>query len=298
MNNDISARLIHTISNGDQLGEGIQWHTQSQSIWWTDIESACLYRYEMATKHIEKYAMPERVGCFSFIENDSRLLVGFASGFAFYDIYSNDLEWVARPELSIKGNRLNDGRTDRQGRFWAGTMVEQRNHEKQSANLYCLDDAKQCHKILTDLEISNGLCWSPNGLTMYHADSPKQTIYQYDFEPSTGNTRRKRVFAITSNNSFPDGACVDSQGYLWSAQWGGAKVVRYSPLGEAEFEINIPTIQPSCVAFGGKNLDLLIVTSAKQDLTTEQLIKEPQAGHVFIYQLTGVIGLEESQVRY
>jgi L-arabinonolactonase len=270
MNNDVSAELIDTIEIGNMLGEGVQWHVTSQTLWWTDIQKACLYRYKLKTKGIKQYIMPERVGCFSFI----------------------------RPELSIKGNRLNDGRTDRQGRFWAGSMVEHRNNDKQSAALYCLDNAKHCRKTLNDIEISNGLCWSPDGLTMYHADSPKRTIYRYDFEPSTGVPSNKRVFAQTSKNSFPDGACIDSQGCLWSAHWGGRKVVRYSPEGIHNFEIHIPTKQPSCLAFTGKNLDLLVVTSAKQDLTAKQLLEEPQAGHVFIYQLTGVSGLEEAQVRW
>jgi len=297
MHNDISAELIHTLTVGNQLGEGVQWHAESKCLWWTDIQSACIYRYEMKTQGIAKYVMPERVGCFSFIENEDRILVGFASGFAFYDLKNDEVEWLAQPELAIKGNRLNDGRTDRQGRFWAGSIVEQRQHEKQSAALYCLDSVKQCRKAIGDLEVSNGLCWSPDGLTMYHADSPRQTIYQYDFEPLSGIPNNKRVFAQTSQNSFPDGACVDKLGYLWSAQWGGAKVVRYSPQGKVVLEINIPTIQPSCVAFAGENLDLLVVTSAKQDLTAEQLSTDTQAGHVFIYQLSAISGLEECKVR-
>ncbi len=298
MTNDISAKLIDTIEIGNMLGEGVQWHVASNTLWWTDIQKACLYRYELTTKGIEQYAMPERVGCFSFIENDHRLLVAFASGFALYDISNDKLKWLAQPELSIKGNRFNDGRTDRQGRFWAGTMVEERNQDNQSAALYYLDKAKHCHKALAGIEISNGLCWSPDGLTMYHADSPKKIIHKYDFDPATGVPSNKQIFAKTLNESFPDGACVDSSGYLWSAHWGGAKVVRYTPEGKHDFEIKVPTKQPSCVALGGKNLDLLFVTSAQQDLTTVQLNKDSLAGHLFIYQLSGVKGIVESQVHW
>lgn len=296
MNRDINAQLIDVLPVNNKLGEGVQWHELTESIWWTDIESCCLYRYEVASKRLNKIDMPERVGCFSFIKNEQRICAAFESGIALYNVNSGQIEWLAKPESSVSGNRFNDGRTDRQGRFWAGTMVETPKVNTQRANLYSYDSVNGCQIKLSNIEISNGLCWSPDGSKMYHADSPKQAIYQYDFDSQTGTLSHKALFARTSGNSFPDGSCTDSQGNLWNAQWGGSRVVMYDTNGQKSFEIDIPTTQPSCVAFAGQELDLLVVTSARQNMTQQELMKDQNAGNLFIYQLSGVKGLPENQV--
>lgn len=299
MNKNISASLIKTIDVGNQLGEGVQWHQASQTIWWTDIEKACLYSYAMLAQQITRHPMPERVGCFAFIQGQTRLLVGFASGIAFYDLSDGEIHWLAQPQLTVKGNRFNDGRVDRQGRFYAGTMVEHEVENEithdQSGHLYCLDSKQQCLAKISGIRISNGLCWSPDGKTMYHADSPTRIITQYDYSLEQGDITNPRFFAKTPANVFPDGSTIDAKGYLWNAQWGGSKVVRYCPDGTQDFILNVPVSQPSCVCFGGENLDKLIVTSARQGLTRQQIDKDEQAGHVFIYQLNGIVGLAESQ---
>lgn len=293
MNNNITAELINTIEVGNELGEGVQWHIDSQLLWWTDIQNACLFNYCLTSQKLCKYDMPERVGCFGFIENSERLIIAFETGIALFDIKTNDLEWLSRPELSIKGNRFNDGRIDRQGRFWAGTMNQ--TESEPTANLYCLNSQKQCTQLLNDITVSNGLCFSPDGKIMYHADSPKREVHQYNFEVKTAKLSNKKLFAVTDEGCFPDGSCVDEAGYLWNAQWAGSQLVRYNPNGIVDFVINTEVLQPSCVAIGGPNMDLLFVTSAKQGLTESQLKKDNKAGHVFVYQLNGVKGLAENK---
>lgn len=297
MNNKITAELITTIKVGNQLGEGVQWHIQSQLLWWTDIQNACLFSYCLTSKKLCQYGMPERVGCFGFIENSDRLIIAFETGFALFDIKINEIEWLARPEMSIKGNRFNDGRIDRQGRFWAGTMNQ--NETAPTAKLYCYDDFcdshKQCTELLSNITVSNGLCFSPDGKTMYHADSPTREIYQYDFDIKTAQLSNKKRFAITDEGCFPDGSCIDEAGYLWNAQWAGSQIVRYQPDGEIDWVLKTNVSQPSCVAIGGPNMDLLFITSAKQGLNKSQLKQDDKAGHVFIYQLNGIKGLSENQ---
>jgi sugar lactone lactonase YvrE len=298
MSNCIDANLLHELSVGNQLGEGVQWHQETQAVWWTDIEGCCLFSYSLITTEITKHPMPERVGCFSFIEHDQRLLIAFASGVALFDLETNNIEWLAQPELTIQGNRFNDGRVDRQGRFWAGTMVEHKHSPKQSASLYCQSSKNSCIKSLENIQISNGLCWSPDGTVMYHADSPTQTIYQYEFDLISGKPHDKRLFMKLDGGCFPDGSCIDSNGFLWNAQWGGAQVVRYSPDGKVDFVLPVPTKQPSCVAIGGPEMDLLFITSAKQDLSEQELKNDKQAGNLFIYQLSGVKGIVEPKVSW
>jgi len=292
MNNKRVGELITTIEVGNQLGEGVQWHIQSQLLWWTDIQNACLFSYCLSSKNLCKYDMPERVGCFGFIEDSEQLIIAFESGIALFDIKTDGLQWLSRPELSIKGNRFNDGRIDRQGRFLAGTMNER--ESAPTAKLYCYGSHNQCTELLSNITVSNGLCWSPDGNTMYHADSPKREIHQYDFDIKTAQLSNKKLFAITEEG-FPDGSCIDSEGYLWNAQWAGSKVVRYQPNGEIDYILKTDVSQPSCVAIGGPNMDLLFVTSAKQGLNKTQLKQDDKAGHVFVYQLHSIKGLAENQ---
>ncbi|WP_068544297.1 SMP-30/gluconolactonase/LRE family protein [Thalassotalea crassostreae] len=295
MANVTVGKLLNVIDVTNTLGEGVQWHALSQCIWWTDIQESCLYSYSTKSSQLNKHTMPERVGCFAFIENDPRIIVAFASGIAFYDFSSKSLEWIDKPEEHIKGNRFNDGRVDRQGRFWYGSLVENKESSEQSAFLYMLNSRGKSIAKETNIEIANGLCWSPDGKTLYHADSPQQKIHQYDFNTATTELSNKKLFAKTAPGSFPDGSTIDSDGYLWNAQWGGSRVVRYNPQGEIDLCIDVPVSQPSCVAFGGPNLDWLMITSARQDLSENELSQQPLAGNLFIYQVNGTTGLEENK---
>lgn len=289
-------KLVTTIQVGNELGEGVQWDDQNQLIWWTDILEANLYSYSIDSQEIKKHPMPERVGCFAFKEGSQKLVVAFASGFALYDIATSQVEWLARPELHLSGNRFNDGCVDRQGRFWAGTMAEDEDMNLQAGSLYRLNADSSCTAVIDKVNVSNGLCWSPDGTTMYFADSPNREIYQYDFDGDSGAISNKRVFASTVD-MFPDGSTVDADGGVWNAQWGGSRVVRYTTEGNVDVIVDTPVTQPTCSCFAGPNLDLLVVTSAKVGLSEEELSHQAEAGNVFIYQVEGVSGVLESRVK-
>jgi len=285
--------LIDTVPCANLLGEGVQWNLLDNCFWWTDIHSAMLYRYHLPSKTLSHWSLPEKLGCFAFAKNDSRLLAAFASGFAWYEPETGKLEWIAKPEAHIPGNRANDGRCDRQGRFWMGTIREQQHTVDQCAALYSLNAEGAVTQHLSGLHISNALCWSPDSRKLYHADSPTHTINVYDFDAATGALSNRQVFAQTEIGVEPDGACVDAQGFLWNAQWGGKRVVRYAADGSINLVLEMPVTQPTCVAFGGEQLNLLAVTSARIGLSDEALAQQPQAGHLFIYQ-TAFTGLPES----
>lgn len=292
-------RLLHTIKVHNTLGECIVWDDLQQRIWWTDIHNALLYSYHLESENLQKYVMPERLCAFGFIENDSRLICAFASGFAFYDPVSTNLQWLARPEEGCTGLRLNDGRVDRQGRYWAGSMVEGKaedvNGKPAKGSLYCLSGT-ELTTVLTDIEISNSLCWSLDSRRLYFADSPTQTIHSYDFNPETGDIDHQKVFARTEGESTPDGSTIDAEGYLWNAQWGASKVVRYSPDGKVDCEVKLPASQPTCVCFAGAKLNLLVVSSARESLSNVHLAEQPEAGNVFIFN-TPYVGSQESRFR-
>lgn len=285
-------KLLLTLPVNNQLGEGVQWHIESQSIWWTDIENSLLFQYCVNSKKTVKFQMPYRVGSFAFIEHDPRLIIAFDRGIALYDLSSQSLQWLAQPEKHLASNRFNDGRVDRQGRFWAGTMVEDETKQEQLGSLYVCEDQKITRK-LSDLKISNSLCWSPDSSIMYHADSPSRKIFQYSFDLITGEISNRKLFAKTKLGSVPDGAAIDAKGGVWVAQWGGGSVIRYTPQGEVSLIHKLPISQPTCISIGGPNMDWLIVTSAKQSLSDEKLNSEPLAGYLFIYQLFGINGIAE-----
>lgn len=296
MNNIVGVdKLLMTIPVGNTLGEGVLWDDKTQSIWWTDIEAAEILNYSITTQSLRTIAMPYRVGSFGLTQNAEQLIVAFDRGIALYHLKTKVVQWLATPEFHLGNNRFNDGRVDRQGRFWAGTMVEtvveNGPYPSSDAALYCIDHQGQCLKVCENISISNGLCWSPDGLTMYHADSPTHEIFQYNFDPNTASVSNKRSFVTTEQTIFPDGSEVDAAGYIWNAQWGGGQVVRYHPNGQVDLTLTLPVTNPTSIAIGGPNMDWLIITSAKHSLSTEQLSKEFQAGDVFIYQLVGIKGL-------
>jgi L-arabinonolactonase len=278
---------------GNIVGEGILWDSRRQVLWWTDIQTCRLYRYDWALQRQQTSHTPERVGSFGLIAGSESLITAFASGIALYDTQRQAVDWLARPATIAPGIRFNDGRVDRRGRFWSGTMVE----DEQSAPLGCLYSIEgagepRCH--LQGVKISNGLCSSPDGTQLYFADSPTRTISVYELIEPEGILGKRRIFAQTPEGAFPDGATVDVDGCVWSAHWGAGCVVRYTPDGRIDRTLQVPTRQPTCVCFAGPDLDILCVTSAREGLDETTLRAEPHAGDVFLYR-TGTQGLPESE---
>ncbi len=284
--------LIDQIPCANILGEGVQWNHREQAVWWTDIKSNKIFRYHLASKQLQTWDTPEAVGCFSFSESDERILLALASGFAWFDKASGEIKWLAKPEAHLTGNRLNDGRVDRQGRFWAGSIVEQRNTPEQCAGLFCLNAQGKSSQHLTGLAISNSLCWSLDSKKLYHADSPSHQIKVYDFDVQTGTLGEGKVFVQTSDSVEPDGSTIDAEGHLWNAEWGGSRLVRYTPEGVENFVLKTKVSQPTCMAFGGEEMNLLFVTSARIGLSEEALAMQPEAGNLFIYR-TNFKGVNE-----
>ena len=286
-------KLIKAVSVDNTLGEGVVWNAEDNAVWWTDIQECKLYRYQPDNDVLNSWKLPERLGSFTFTNKKDWLICAFAGGFALYNIKSSKLKWLAKPDSDLIHTRFNDGKIDRQGRFWAGTMVEG-GDTSESGSLYCLYDDSTCSKKETGISISNSLCWSPDSRKMYFADSPLHTIYQYDFNPGNGEIENKSIFATTPDNINPDGSTIDAEGYLWNAQWGGSQIVRYAANGKPDNVFQMPCSQPTCCTFGGRDLSYLFVTSAREGLSTSQLNKEPGAGSLFIFE-TPFQGMADTQ---
>lgn len=279
----------HVIPAGCVLGEGIQWHGDA-GLWWTDIQSSAIFQHDLAGGVTRRIAAPERVGSFALIKGSSDLLCAFATGFGRFDPEAGTVDWLHRVEDAGGPRRFNDGRADRSGNFWAGTMVEK--GKSRDAALYRLARDGTLRTGIDGVTISNGLCWSPDGATMYFADSAARTIYAYPADHDDGTLGTRRVFATTPEGAFPDGATVDCEGCLWSAQWGASRVVRYRPDGSIDQILSVPVSQPTCVAFIGPDLRTLAITTAKDGLEPAALADQPLAGDILAYKTT-VAGLPE-----
>ena len=288
-------KLIDIIPAGDTVGEGVLWDWRKQALWWTDIQRSRLYRYDWSTRERALLPAPERIGSFGLVAGSGELITAFASGIAMYEPTAMHVTWLARPEVASPDIRFNDGRVDRRGRFWSGTMQDHAPREPVG-KLYSFDSTHglRCH--VEDVLISNGLCMSPDGAKLYFADSPTRMINVYDVREPAGTIGAPREFARIDQPAVPDGGTVDADGFVWSAQWGGSSVVRYTPDGREDLRVAVSASQLTCVCFGGPELDLMFITSAREHLDAAALQREPHAGNVFIYQ-TPFKGLPEEEYR-
>lgn len=294
-----NVRLLKTLPVANSLGECVLWNDIEQNFYWTDILERKLYRYHPGKNRLTQWNTPERLCSFGFIEGESEALIAaFESGIAIYYPMNNKLEWLAKPEAGVSGTRFNDGRVDRQGRFWSGTMVEadpavDANGNPTTAAVYRIAHG-ECTPVESGLQITNSLCWSLNSKKQYLADSPACAIYVYDFDPVTGTPDKRRIFVQSDAPIEPDGSCIDAEDHLWNAQWGGGKVVRYRPDGVIDIEVLLPVTQPTCVCLGGPELNWLAVSSANVKLNASDRKQQPLAGGLFIFE-TPYKGLAESR---
>ena len=269
------------IESQDSLGEGPVWSAGEGALYWVDIDRKLLQRWDLARGERKIWEMPSAIGSFVLRESGG-CIVALRTGLATLDFVSGDVFPMIDPEPDKPHTRFNDGKCDRQGRFWAGTMDEE--YPNLRGALYRLDKDLSLHRMQGNIGISNGLGWSPDNRTFYYTDSVKHTIYAYDFDPDSGDIANEKIFAQTPEEYVPDGLTVDSEGYVWSAKWDGWKIVRYAPDGHIDQEIQMPVQRPTSCTFGGPKMNLLFVTSARIDLSDEDLDLQPLAGSVFVIE--------------
>lgn len=293
----VNFKLIKTLHVNNGLGECVIWHHDSGTLFWTDMPGNELLRYHPESDSLVRTPTPENLCSFGFIKNSDWLIGAFQSGLARFHPDTGQLQWLHR--LNDYGTtRLNDGRVDRQGRFWVGSLMDNNGDHSPddgpTGKLFCLHNNGEVSQHLDNIGISNSICWPPNGQYFYFADSPTNQIHRFDFNADRGTLSNRRLFANTAEGVHPDGSVTDAQGYLWNAQWGNGKVVRYGPEGNEDATLQLPVTQATCLTFGGHNLDWLFVTTANFGLSPKALSNQPHAGDLFIYQ-TNTKGIPEEQ---
>lgn len=270
------------VRTDDQLGETPLWCEVTRKLWWLDIEKPKLQSLDPATgvREIFADAGVTFLGSQALTKSGGHLLGRDLTLFS--RAADGGLTAFAEVEKDID-NRLNDGRVDAWGRLWIGTMD---NGLKQpNGGLYRVDPDGTVEKIFGDVIVSNGIAFSPDNRRFHFTDTRRYQSYVFDMDPADGSISNRRLFAdYSASGDRPDGACFDADGGLWTAFFGGGRVVRYAADGRIDTVIPLPVTNPTCVCFGGANFDTLFITTAAKFLSEAQRASEPLAGSVFAVQ--------------
>ena len=283
------------VQGADILGETPRWCERTGRLWWVDVRRPALQSWEPARGHHAAIRLhPDWVTGALALREAGGFLLATAAGLCLFDPESGQPpRFLAHPEEGKPGMRLNDGRCDRRGRFWVGSM-----HDTQRVpvgTLYRLDTDHRCRPMLDGFVLPNALCWSPDDRTLYFADTHNQIIWAFDYDLDDGTISNQRVFKDwTHQIGRPDGATVDVDGCVWTCMVASGQLVRMTPAGQVDRVIQLPVTNPTCPAFGGGRLDTLFITTHSQRLTPEALVREPLAGALLAIQ-PGIQGLPEAR---
>ena len=269
-----------------ELGESPCWDARAGLLCWVDIPAGTIHRYDPADGSRDSIAVGQPVGAVA-PRAAGGLVTAVRDGFALCDPASRTFELVARVEADRPGNRMNDGKCDPAGRFFAGTKAE--DDTPGAGALYRLDPDLAVTRVVGDVTISNGLDWSADGRLFYFIDSPTRRIDVFDRDPGTGEIAGRRSFVeLPVGAGWPDGLTVDAEGCVWVALWGGGAVRRYRPDGRLVHILRLPASRVTSCVFGGLDLDVLYVTTAAAE-PGSALPAEPDAGSLFACRV-GVVG--------
>jgi sugar lactone lactonase YvrE len=277
-----------------EVGEGPIWDPERNLLVWVDVTRSAVHQYSPSSGLDVVIAVGHYVGA-AAPRTRGGLVLALQNGFGLLDADTGRLEMIADTEADRPGNRMNDGKCDTAGRFWAGTMSF--NLEKGAGSLYRLDANHDVSTVLSNLTLSNGLGWSPDDRTMYFIDSVTQGIDAFAYDATSGAiTSRRRLIDVAPELGMPDGMTVDADGGIWVGLWGGRAVNRYTPDGRLDRVVRLPVGQVTSCAFGGSDLGDLYITTAAHQLDTNALASQPHAGGLFCCR-PGPVGLRANAFR-
>lgn len=271
------------------LGECPLWSIEEQALYWIDIAGCAIHRFDPATGRDRSWPTPCEPGCIALARGGG-LVAALRDGFYRFDPGDGSLLRIAPAPYDPSQLRFNDGRCDPEGRFWAGTMFEPRTRE--GGAIFVLDrDRVRAGWGEGDgwgVRVSNGLAFSADGRTVLQSDTPNHVIYAFERDPATGRVSSRRVFARLPDDRAspgyggrPDGAAIDSEGAYWSAQYEGARVLRFARDGTLIGTLRVPARRATMVAFGAADLRTLYITTAREGADADELARFPQSGAIF-----------------
>ena len=280
MPQDAQAELV--LDAKAALGEGSLWHAEKSVLYWVDIMGDALHIYDPATRRDRAIPVGQNVGTV-VPRRKGGVMLAVQHGFASLDLETEKLAIIADPEAHLK-TRMNDGKCDPAGRFWAGTLAY--SFETGGGNVYCLDTDLSVRLMIPRVTVSNGIVWSLDEKTMYYIDTRTRQVEAFDYDKATGAISNRRVAVeIPEGQGSPDGMTGDAEGNLWIAHWGGWRVSRWDPRsGKHLATVHVPAAHVTSCAFGGRDLGDLYITTARSGLNEEALAQQPSAGGLFHYR--------------
>jgi sugar lactone lactonase YvrE len=276
------------LAHAGVLCEGPLWDPRIERLIWVDILAGLVHRLDVATgEDVVVRDLGQPVGCVG-LRGSGGYVVATERGVAVADHDWRTVDEVATLPGQPALTRTNDGACDPWGSFWVGTLAH--GERPGSGALFRMDADRVVTQVLDGVSTSNGIDWSPDGLSMYYADSDTRRVDVFEVDPSDGQVTGRRPFVeIELGDAVPDGLTVDAEGFLWVALWDGGQVRRYAPDGRLDREVSLPVDRVTSVAFGGPSLDALYVTTACDGLSSAALDRQPLAGSVFVHN-AGVQG--------
>lgn len=268
-------------------GEGIQWDALTANVWWTDIEGGALHWFSPESRQAGSFALPDRLCAFA-PRRQGGWIFEFASGIELWDGAFRHERRLHEFEPGNRETRLNDGRTDRQGRFVVDGMNEVSGTPNSS--VIRINQDLGVETLFTGVSCANATCFSPDGTQMYFADTPERSIRAYGYGDRLA---LPQTFCdLSGEPGLPDGSCIDAEGGMWNAAWEGGQVVRIDRIGKITHRISVPVPKVTCCAFGGAALDRLFITTSRLGSSADDLERYPLSGSLFEFR-PAIRGVED-----
>jgi sugar lactone lactonase YvrE len=271
-----TTEVEHVLEVHNVIGEGPIWNSQEGNLYWVDfIEHHQILQFSPRTRHLETFETGIPVMALA-IRKAGGFIAATSKGISTWDTQRKEFAPFSNPLAGRENIRLNDA-----------------NQKGPDGELFCVQGDGSSQVMDKNVTVANGLGWSPDRKIMYFTDTFRYAVYAYDFDAEAGTIKNRRTFVETSpDGGLPDGLTVDSEGFVWSAFWGGWKVVRYNPEGKVDREFRLPVPNPTSCTFGGAKLDELYITSASLGLSPEEKKQHAQSGDLFCLK-AGITGMDE-----
>lgn len=287
------------VQSEDIVGESPVWSQEENALYWIDVIGKNIKRYSFGDEKLKVWNCDDFPTAIALREGKEGAIVTFSKGVCFFDLEGSVTPFVS-PESSIKGNRLNEAKCDPSGRLWVGSMQSNlhvdgsmRTMDKDTGALYRIETNGSVKQFTEHcFGITNTMGWDLSRDRFYLADTLAQTIYMFDYNLDAGEVANQKVFAHTPERGYPDGSCLDSEGFLWNCRYGGSCLIRYNPNGEIDRIVELPATNITACAFGGKDLSTLYVTTASNELSENEMRNNPYQGSLLSLNL-GVVGASE-----
>lgn len=276
------------VACGCRLAEAPVWVARSEMLCWLDIAvESTLFAWHYRTGAVRRWPLRELATGLA-LSDRGEIVVLSENGLSVFDLAQPGMRRLTAPNVLMHGMRFNDCGCDRLGRLWTGTMVNDLRgvtfDGSRTGELCRFGPDLSSQRLSESVGCPNTFAWALDDSTLYTADSATGCIYAYPFDLASGALGERRIFANPSNLGIPDGSAVDRQGCLWNARWGAACVARFAPDGALLEVVHIPADFVTSCAFGGAELDILFVTTARHTLTGAELARQPLAGGIFAFK--------------